>query len=144
VTDHSPAGPAPDDDRPPPRPRPPQVLAAALVGFLIAFYVLMNALVLLAAIRVLGPSSAVFGILYLALAAANLGGGVVALTGRGGTVLRVAGLVTAGLAALGLVVSLIRGAFSPWSVVLLAAGAGIVVLLSQPASRQYFIDRGTK
>jgi hypothetical protein len=131
-------------DRPPPGRRPPQVLAAALVAFLLAFYLLMNALVLLAAIRIVGLIGAVFGVVYLAVAAVDLGGGVAALTGRSGTVLRVAGLLTAGLAAVGLVLSLFQGAFSLWLALLVAAGAGIVVLANQPASRQYFADRGAK
>ncbi|MGY1643206.1 hypothetical protein ACI782_19035 [Geodermatophilus sp. SYSU D00703] len=131
------------DARPPAGRRPPQVLAAALVAFLVAFYLLMNALVLLAAVRILGLIGLVFGLVYLAVAAVDLGGGVAALTGRSGTVLRIAGLLTAGLAALGLVLTLVQGAFSLWLVLLVAAGAGIFFLLNQPASRQYFADRGT-
>jgi hypothetical protein len=120
------------------------VLAAAVIGFFLAFYVLMYALLLLAATRVLGAASAAFGAVYLAIALANTAGGVLALKGRSSVVLKVAGLVTAGFAALGLVVSLTRGEFSFWSILLIAAGAGMFFLLNQPASRQYFADRGAK
>ncbi|MGY1692581.1 hypothetical protein [Geodermatophilus sp. SYSU D01105] len=153
MTDPSPAEPDPRDaPHPqdggslpaPPGRRPPQVLAAAAIGFFLAFYVLMYALLLLAATRVLGAASAAFGTVYLAVAVANTWGAVMALKGRGSAVLKVAGLVTAGLAVLGLVVSLAQGGFTIWSVLLIAAGAGIVLLLNQPSSRQYFAARGTR
>ncbi|MGY1622287.1 hypothetical protein ACI789_08845 [Geodermatophilus sp. SYSU D00965] len=130
-----------DPDRTPPGRRPPQVLAAAGIGFVLAFYVLMYALLLLGATRVLGAASAAFGTVYLAVAVANIWGGVLALKGKSSRVLEVAGLVIAGMAALGLVVSLFGGGFSIWSIVLILAGVGVFVLLRQPPSRQYCADR---
>ncbi|MGK5112106.1 MULTISPECIES: hypothetical protein [unclassified Geodermatophilus] len=121
--------------------RPAQVLGAVLLGFLVAFFALLNALVLLAAASVI-PVFGVFGALYLAIAAVNIWGGVQALTGRGGRVLTIGGGVTAGLGVLGIVTSLVQGQFAFWSVVLAAVGAGMVVLLRQPASTRFFAARG--
>lgn len=137
---HSPA-----QDAPPSGPaRPPQVLTAAALGFLVALYLLMYAVVLFAATAVLGAVSALVGALYLAIAALDLGGGVLAVAGRGSRILRNGGAVTAGFGALGLILSLTQGGFSLWSVLLIAAGAGIILLLNQPVSRAYFAARGTR
>ncbi|MBB3085867.1 hypothetical protein [Geodermatophilus sabuli] len=124
--------------------RPGQVLAAAAVGFVVGFFVLMNALVLVGAVRLLGPVSAVFGAVYLALAGACVWGSVKAVTGRGGRLLTVAGALTGGLGVLGLGTSLAQGAVNIWSVLLAAAGTGIVLLLLQSSSREYFAARGAK
>ena len=87
---------------------------------------------------------ALFGILYLALAAVNIWGGVVAIQGNGSTVLKIGGLITAGLALLGLILALTQSSFSFWSILLIAAGVAIFVLLNQPASQQFFAARGKK
>jgi hypothetical protein len=120
-----------------------QVLTAAVLGFAVAFFALIGAMGLFALSTVLAVF-ALFGVLYLAIAVVNIWGGVQAMTGKGGTVLKIGGGVTAGLATLGLVVSLTQGEFSFWSIVLIAAGVGIAVLLSQPVSRQWFAARGTR
>jgi hypothetical protein len=123
--------------------RPPQVLTAAVLGFVVAFFALIGALGLFALATVFALF-AIFGVLYLAIAVANIWGGVQALSGRGSAVLKIGGLVTAGLALLGLITSLTQGEFSSWSILLIAAGAGIFFLLSQPASQQYFAARGAR
>ncbi|MFW3169440.1 hypothetical protein [Geodermatophilus sp. CPCC 206100] len=123
--------------------RPPQVLTAAVLGFVVAFFALIGALGLFA-LATIFALFAIFGVLYLAIAVMNIWGGVQALSGRGSTVLKTGGLVTAGLALLGLITSLTQGEFSSWSIVLIAAGVGIFFLLNQPASQQYFAARGAR
>jgi hypothetical protein len=123
--------------------RPPQVLVAAVLGFVVGFFALIGALGLFALASLFGLF-ALFGILYLALAALNIWGGVVALQGKGSTILKIAGAATAGLALLGLIVTIVESGFDPWSLIMIAAGVTIVVLLSQPASQQWFASRGTK
>jgi hypothetical protein len=123
--------------------RPQQVLSAAILGFVVAFFALIGALGLFA-LSTIFALFALFGVLYLAIAAVNIWGGVQAMTGKGSTVLKIGGLVTAGLAALGLILSLTQGEFSFWSILLIAAGVGIWFLLNQPVSQQYFAARGTR
>jgi hypothetical protein len=123
--------------------RPPQVLVAAILGFVVAFFALFGALALFALSTIFGLF-ALFGVLYLALAAVNIWGGVMAIQGKGSTILKIAGLVTAGLALLSLILTLTQGSFDFWSLLLIAAGVGIFVLLNQPASQQWFASRGAK
>ena len=123
--------------------RPPQVLVAAVLGFVVAFFALLGSLALFALASLFGLL-AVFGVLYLALAAANIWGGIVAIQGKNSTILKIAGLVTAGLALLGLVLALTQGSFDFSSLLLVAAGAGIFVLLNQPVSQQWFASRGAR
>ena len=124
--------------------RPPQVLGAAVLGFVVAFFLLVGALVLFAASTLFGALSAVFGIIYLALTALNVVGGVQAIQGRGSTLLKVAGGITAGLGVLSLVTYLVQGSFDFSTLVSILIGAAIVFLLVQPASREYFAARGTR
>jgi hypothetical protein len=123
--------------------RPPQVLVAAILGFVVAFFALLGSLALFALASLFGLL-AVFGVLYLALAAVNIWGGIVAIQGRNSVILKIAGLVTAGLALLGLVLALTQGSFDFSSLLLVAAGAGIFVLLNQPVSQQWFASRGAR
>ena len=123
--------------------RPPQVLTAAVLGFVVAAFLLLGAFAFFALSTVLGIF-AVFAILYLALAAVNIVGGVQAIQGKGSTVLKIAGGITAGFALLALVVGLTQGEFDFSSLVSLAIGGGIVFLLLQPQSKQYFASRGAK
>jgi hypothetical protein len=123
--------------------RPPQVLVASILGFVVGFFALIGALGLFALSSIFGLF-ALFGVLYLALAAVNIWGGVLAIQGKGSTVLKIAGAVTAGLALLGLILALTQTGFDFWSLLLIAAGVAIFVLLSQPASQQWFASRGTK
>ncbi len=123
--------------------RPPQVLASAFLGFVVAFFALIGAVGLFALSSVFG-AFALFGALYLAIAAVNVWGGVLVLRGRGSVVLKIGGAVTAGLAALSLVTTVTQGEFSLWSVLLLLAGGAIVVFLSQPVSQQWFASRGVR
>ena len=123
--------------------RPPQVLVAAILGFVVAFFALLGSLALFALASLFGLL-AVFGVLYLALAAVNIWGGIVALQGKNSTILKIAGLVTAGLALLGLLLALTQGSFDFSSLLLIAAGVGIFVLLNQPVSQQWFASRGAR
>ncbi|HZB19977.1 MAG TPA: hypothetical protein VE463_09065 [Blastococcus sp.] len=123
--------------------RPPQVLVAAMLGFVVAFFALLGSLALFALASLFGLL-AVFGVLYLALAAVNIWGGIVAIQGKNSTILKIAGLVTAGLALLGLVLALTQGSFDFSSLLLIAAGVGIFVLLTQPVSQQWFASRGAR
>jgi hypothetical protein len=116
---------------------------AAILGFVVAFFALFGALALFALSTIFGLF-ALFGVLYLALAAVNIWGGVMAIQGKGSTILKIAGLVTAGLALLSLILTLTQGSFDFWSLLLIAAGVGIFVLLNQPASQQWFASRGAK
>lgn len=123
--------------------RPPQVLTAAILGFVIGALALIGALGFFALSSLFGLF-ALFGILYLAIAAVNIWGGVLALQGKGSTVLKIGGLVTAGLALIGLILALSQTGFDFWSLLLIAAGVAIFFLLNQPASQQWFASRGTK
>jgi hypothetical protein len=123
--------------------RPPQVLTAAILGFVVALFALIGALGFFALSSLLGIF-VLFGILYLALAAINIWGGVLAMQGKNSTILKVAGLITAGLAALGLILALTQSSFSFWSILLIAAGLGIFFLLTQPVSKQFFAANGGK
>ncbi|HET6395156.1 MAG TPA: hypothetical protein VFG13_20180 [Blastococcus sp.] len=123
--------------------RPPQVLVAAILGFVVAFFALLGSLALFALASLFGLL-AVFGVLYLALAAVNIWGGIVAIQGKSSGILKIAGLVTAGLALLGLLLALTQGSFDFSSLLLVAAGVGIFVLLNQPVSQQWFASRGAR
>ena len=123
------------------RPRPFPLLAATLLGLLLGLYSLLYAALLFSAARLDGVL-AVFGAVYLGITVLCVGGGVQALRGRGGRLLAAGGTVVAALAALGIVTSLVAGAFALWPVVLVTAGAGIVVLLNRPASREFLAHRG--
>jgi hypothetical protein len=123
--------------------RPPQVLTAAILGFVVALFALIGALGFFALSSLLGIF-ALFAILYLALAALNIWGGIVALQGKNSTILKIAGLVTAGLAVIGLILALTQSSFSFWSILLIAAGAAIFFLLTQPVSKQFFAAHGGK
>ncbi len=146
--DHGHGGPAPSYSGSPAgygggTARPTQVLVAAILGFVVAVFALLASLGSFALASLFGLF-AVFGVVYLALAALNIWGGVQALQGKGSTVLKLAGLVTAGLALLGFLLALIQGSFDIWSLLLVAAGAATFLLLNQPASQQWFASRGTK
>jgi hypothetical protein len=123
--------------------RPPQVLVAAILGFVVAFFALLGSLALFALASLFGLL-AVFGVLYLGLAAVNIWGGIVAIQGKSSVILKIAGLVTAGLALLGLILALTQDSFDFSSLLLIAAGAGIFVLLNQPVSQQWFASRGAR
>src|SRR4051812_23359261 len=123
--------------------RPPQVLTAAILGFVVALFALLGALAFFALSSLLGIF-VLFAILYLALAALNIWGGIVAIQGTNSTILKIAGLATAGLAVLGLIVALTQSSFSFWSILLIAAGLGIFFLLNQPVSKQFFAANGGK
>jgi len=119
------------------------VLTAAILGFVVALFSLLGALAFFALSSLFGLF-ALFAILYLALAALNIWGGIVAIQGKNSTILKIAGLVTAGLAVLGLIVALTQSSFSFWSILLIAAGLGIFFLLNQPVSKQFFAANGGK
>jgi len=109
----------------------------------VALFALIGALGFFALSTVLGIF-VLFAVLYLALAAVNVWGGIQAMQGKGSTILKIGGAVTAGLALLGLILTLTQGTFDFSSLVAVAIGVAIFLLLSQPASRQYFAARGAR
>jgi hypothetical protein len=123
--------------------RPQPVLIAAILGFVVAAFMLIGALGLFALSTLLGIF-ALFAVLYLVLAALNIWGGIQALSGKNSNILKIAGLITAGLSLLGIIVSLTQGSFSIWSLLSVAAGLGIFMLLNQPVSQQWFAAHGTR
>jgi hypothetical protein len=112
-----------------------------MFGILLGLYALMYAVALLAAARI-DRVLAVIGAVYLGIAVLCVWGAVQALAGRSGRMLVAGGAVIAVLAALGIVAALGQGGFSLWSVVLLATGAGIVVLVNRPAAKAFIAARG--
>jgi hypothetical protein len=121
--------------------RPPQVLVAAILGFVVALFLLWAALAFLAfsTLGVFAGLAIIFGIVFLALAAVNVWGGVLAIQGKGSVMLLVAG----GITALFSLISLI-GNFTFESLLALLIGAATVFLLLQPQSKQYFAARGKR
>ena len=121
--------------------RPPQVLAAAILGFVVALFLLWAALAFLAfsTLGLFAGLAVVFGIIFLALAAVNVWGGVLAIQGKGSMVLLVAGAITAIFSLIGMI-----GSFSFADLVAFVIGAATVYLLLQPASKQYFAARGKR
>ncbi|RBY82044.1 hypothetical protein DQ238_05385 [Geodermatophilus sp. TF02-6] len=118
--------------------RPPQVLSAAVLGFVVAFFLLLNAVVAFAVTRALGPLAAVIGVVYLGLTALNVVGAVQAVQGRSSVLLKTAGTVTVLLGVLSLVAALAQGRFDLSALFSVAVGVGIVVLLVQPAAKRWF------
>jgi hypothetical protein len=119
------------------------VLTAAILGFVVGLYLLLNALVLVVATQIFGAIGAIGGLVYLTIAVADVWGAVQATTGRGSRILKLGASATAGLGALLTILALTQGGFSVYSLGLLAVGAGIYLLLNQPVSQQYFAARGT-
>lgn len=126
-------GPRPDPGPPVPRP----VRAAAVLGFLLAAYTLVYALLLFTAISA-SIGYAVIGAVFLGISGLSAGGAVQALSGRGRGLLVAGGALFAGLTALGLVTALLSGTAGLWPVVLVGVGVAVVVLLYRPASGDFF------
>ncbi|SFL50200.1 hypothetical protein [Geodermatophilus ruber] len=124
--------------------RPPQVLAAAVLGFLEAVLLLLASLAYFTFSSIVG-FLAVFGVLFLALAVGCVWGGVRALQGRDGRVLLIAAGIAAGLALLAVVMAVAGGAgLDAFSLLTLLLGAATVLLLSRPAARRWFAARGPR
>ena len=135
-----PAGPPPGSG--PVRPgTPPQVMTAAILGFVTALLTLLATfgfftLSSLSAIFVL------FAILYLAITAGLIAGGVMALTGKTGQILLITAAVATVLQILGIIFSLAQDqGFSALSLIGLLLTGGIVFLLLQPQAKQFFARR---
>ncbi len=121
-----------------PVPRPVPVRVAAGLGLLMAAYTLVYAVPLFAGVSI-GVGYAVFGAVFLGVSVLAAVGSVHALSGRGGGLLSAAGAVFAGLAALGLVLGLVRRQDAGvWPLVLIAVGVAVVVLVTRPESRAFF------
>ncbi|MBA3411594.1 MAG: hypothetical protein H0U15_12320 [Geodermatophilaceae bacterium] len=120
---------------------PPQVITAAVLGFIAAL------LTLLATFGFFALSSfsgifVIFAILYLAITAGLIAGGVMALTGKTGQILLITAAVATGLQILGIIFSLVQGQqFSALSLIGLVLTGGIVFLLLQPVAKQFFSTR---
>ena len=84
----------------------------------------------------------IFAILYLAITAGLIAGGVMALTGKTGQILLITAAVATGLQILGIIFSLVQGQqFSALSLIGLVLTGGIVFLLLQPVAKQFFSTR---
>ena len=124
--------------------RPPQVLTAAILGFAEALLLLLAALAYFAFASIVG-FLALFGILYLALAAGNIWGGIMAIQGKASRILVISAGISAALALIGIIIAAAGGAgFDTFSLLVLVLGAAIVALLYQPPSKQYFAARGAR
>ncbi len=124
--------------------RPPQVLTASVLGFVAALFLLLVAFTYFA-LATLAGVLALFGALFLALAAGCIWGGVLAIRGRGSRVLLVAAAVSAALVLFGIVTALVTGAGPDvFSVLVLVLLVGSIALLQQPVSKQYFASRGAR
>jgi hypothetical protein len=120
------------------------VLIAAILGFVAAVLLLLAAFAYFALSSLVG-FLAIFAILFLALTAAHIWGGVLAIQGKGSQILLIAAAVAGGLALLGIIIALVNGAgFDTFSLLVLLLAGGIVFLLVQPQSKAYFASRGTK
>ncbi|MGY1812061.1 hypothetical protein [Blastococcus sp. SYSU D00820] len=121
--------------------RPPQVLTAAILGFVTALLLLLAAFAYFAFSSIVG-FLALFGVLFLALAAGCITGGVLAITGKGGQVLTISAAVAGALVLLGIIIALAGGAgFDTFSLLVLVMCVGIVVLLNQAPAKQYFASK---
>lgn len=124
--------------------RPPHVLMAGVAGFADATLLFLVALVSFT----FSPQAglfALFGVLYLALAAACLWGAVAALRGRDRRVLIGAGAATAVVGLAVVVIGLAQGAgFALYPALMLLLAVGAVVLLLQAPSREWFAARRTQ
>ncbi|MGY1713681.1 hypothetical protein ACI78R_04435 [Geodermatophilus sp. SYSU D01106] len=119
-----------------PVPRPAPLLVATLLGFLLGLWALLYAALLFSAARADGVLAAIAAV-WLGITVLCVAGGVQALTGRGGRLLAAGGVAVAALSLLGVVTSVLDGTLAVWPLVLAAAGAGVVVLLNRPASREF-------
>jgi hypothetical protein len=121
--------------------RPVPVRLAAVLGFLEAALLLLASLAYFTFASIVG-FLALFGALFLLLAVACIWGATQALQGKDSRMLTVAAGIAAGLALLAIGIAVAGGAgFDTFSLLVFLLGAGTVVLLLQPASRQYFAAR---
>lgn len=121
--------------------RPSQVVTAAVLGFVAALFTLLATLGFFALSSISGVF-VLFALLYLAISAGLIAGGVLALNAKNGQILLVTAAVATGLQILGIIVSLAQDqGFSPLSLVGLLLTGGIVFLLLQPQSKQFFASR---
>ena len=121
--------------------RPPHVLMAGVAGFADATLLFLVALVSFT----FSPQAglfALFGVLYLALAAACLWGAVAVLRGRDRRVLLAAAAATAVVGLAVVVIGFAQGqGFALYPALMLLLAVGAVVLLLQAPSREWFAAR---
>ncbi len=120
---------------------PSQVTTAAVLGFVGALFTLLATF----GFFVLSGISGVFvlfAILYLAITAGLIAGGIMALTGKNGQILLITAVVAAALQVLGIIFVLAQGqSFQVTSLIGLLLTGGIIFLLLQPQSKQFFAAR---
>ena len=120
---------------------PPQVITAAVLGFIAALFTLLATFSFFAASSIIGLF-VIFAILYLAITAGLIAGGVMALTGKTGQILLIAAAVATGVQILVIIYTLVRGlGFSALSLIGLLLTGAIIFLLLQPVSKQFFSTR---
>ena len=120
---------------------PSQVTTAAVLGFVGALFTLLATF----GFFVLSGISGVFvlfAILYLAITVGLIAGGIMALTGKNGQILLITAVVAAALQVLGIIFVLAQGqSFQVTSLIGLLLTGGIIFLLLQPQSKQFFAAR---
>ncbi len=135
-----PTGPAPGSG-PVRQGTPPQVTTAAILGFVTALFTLLATFGFFA-LSSLSGIFVLFAILYLAITAGLIAGGVMALTGKNGQILLITAAVATVLQILGIIFSLAQDqGFSALSLIGLLLTGGIVFLLLQPQAKQFFARR---
>ncbi|WP_141233681.1 hypothetical protein [Geodermatophilus saharensis] len=113
------------------------MVAAGVLGLLLAAYTLVYALLLFSAVSI-SLGYAVVGAVFLGISGLAAVGAVQTLLGRGSRLLTAGGAAFALLTGLGLVTALVTGSVGLWPVVLLAVGVAVAVLPNRPASRSWF------
>lgn len=120
---------------------PAQVTTAAVLGFVGALFTLLATFAFFALSGISGVF-VIFALLYLAITGGLIAGGVMALTGKTGQILLITAAVASGLQVLGIIFSLAQDqGFSALSLIGLLLTGGIVFLLLQPQSKQFFARR---
>ncbi len=136
-----PSAPPPGYGAPATQRTPSQVTTAAVLGFVGALFTLLATF----GFFVLSGISGVFvlfAILYLAITVGLIAGGIMALTGKNGQILLITAVVAAALQVLGIIFVLAQGqSFQVTSLIGLLLTGGIIFLLLQPPSKQFFAAR---
>lgn len=120
---------------------PSQVTTAAVLGFVGALFTLLATFGFFALSSLYGLF-VLFAIIYLAITVGLIAGGVMALTGKNGQILLITAIVASGLQVLGIIFVLVQdGSFQVTSLIGLLLTGGIVFLMMQPPSKQFFASR---
>ncbi|MBA3339094.1 MAG: hypothetical protein H0T54_04985 [Geodermatophilaceae bacterium] len=112
-----------------------------MLGFIAALFTLLATFGFFA-LSALSGLFVLFALLYLAITAGLIAGGVMALTGKSRQILFITAAVATGLQVVGIIITLANGeGFSALSLIGLLLTGAIVFLLMQPQSKQFFASR---